>query len=97
MYHVFCYMCLFWYSYVFIPVLPSTLSEVLNSPTPFIAGVHAKLESEIEDLLDVIIVDLDGGSLKIPECVKVPEISPSVMDNVKKALTMVSQLIIVFV
>ncbi|XP_012944799.1 myotubularin-related protein 13 isoform X2 [Aplysia californica] len=77
------------YTYVFIPVLPTSLLEVLNSPTPFIAGVHAKLKDDIADLLDVIIVDLDGGSVRIPECVTIPPITDSILTSAKKALTMI--------
>jgi myotubularin-related protein 5/13 len=28
------------YSYVYIPLLPAALLEVLSTPTPFIMGVH---------------------------------------------------------
>ncbi|GFR59486.1 myotubularin-related protein 13, partial [Elysia marginata] len=77
------------YSYVFIPVLPTSLLEVLNSPTPLVAGVHASLKDEITDLLDVITVDLDGGSVKVPECVTVPPITEDVLIGAKKALTMI--------
>ncbi|GIY74577.1 myotubularin-related protein 13 [Caerostris extrusa] len=49
----------FKYSHVYIPLLPSALIEVLSTPTPFIMG------------LDVIVVDLDGGSLLVPECINV--------------------------
>ncbi|RUS71898.1 hypothetical protein EGW08_020336 [Elysia chlorotica] len=77
------------YSYVFIPVLPTSLLEVLNSPTPLVAGVHATLKDEITDLLDVITVDLDGGSVKVPECVTVPPITEDVLVGAKTALTMI--------
>ncbi|BFZ05320.1 hypothetical protein BsWGS_08359 [Bradybaena similaris] len=77
------------YTYVFIPVLPTSLLEVLNSPTPFIAGVHATLKNDIADLLDVIIVDLDGGSVRIPECVIIPSISEDILVRMKQALTMI--------
>jgi len=55
------------YSHVFIPILPSSLLEVLATPTPFIIGVNSIHEPEIVDLLDVIRVDLDGGAVTIPE------------------------------
>lgn len=57
----------FKYSHTFIPVLPATLIEFLSTPTPFIIGVHSSLKKEISDLLDVIIVDIDGGSVKVPD------------------------------
>ncbi|XP_074660812.1 myotubularin-related protein 13-like [Tubulanus polymorphus] len=68
------------YSYVYIPVLPSSLLEVLNTPTPFMAGVHAMHRLEVSELLDVIIVDLDGGSVHIPECISLSQI-PETLNN----------------
>ncbi|KFM81049.1 Myotubularin-related protein 13, partial [Stegodyphus mimosarum] len=61
----------FKYSHVYIPLLPSALIEVLSTPTPFIMGVHSSLKGEVLDLLDVIVVDLDGGSLVVPDCISV--------------------------
>ncbi|BFZ16266.1 hypothetical protein BsWGS_19305 [Bradybaena similaris] len=77
------------YTYVFIPVLPASLLEVLSSPTPFIAGVHASLQENIADLLDVITVDLDGGSVHVPECISVPSITDDILVRVKQALLMI--------
>ncbi|XP_033645492.1 myotubularin-related protein 13-like isoform X1 [Asterias rubens] len=57
------------YSYVYIPILPAALTEVLSTPTPFIMGVHSSLRNEMAELLDVIIADLDGGCISIPECI----------------------------
>lgn len=39
------------FSYVYIPLLPAGLYEVVNTPTPFIAGVHSSLKSEFVDLV----------------------------------------------
>ena len=55
------------YSHTLVPVLPHSLLEVLSSPTPFIIGVHSINQDHIADLLDVIVVDLDGGMIHIPE------------------------------
>ena len=41
----------FKYAHVYIPLLPAALTEVLNTPTPFVMGVHASLEEEVEDLV----------------------------------------------
>ncbi len=57
------------YSYVYIPILPAALTEVLSTPTPFIMGVHSSMKNEMAELLDVIIADLDGGCISIPECI----------------------------
>ena len=42
-------------SYVYIPLLPAGLLEVLNTPTPFIAGVHTSLKPDQSDLVRVLI------------------------------------------
>lgn len=61
----------FKYSHTYIPILPATLIEFLSTPTPFIIGVHSSLKREISDLLDVIVVDIDGGSVKVPDSLHV--------------------------
>lgn len=38
-------------SYVYVPILPAPLYEVLNTPTPFIAGVHSSLADDTADLV----------------------------------------------
>ena len=56
------------YSHVFIPILPSSLIEVLATPTPFIIGLHSLYKKEVSlELHDVIFVDLDGGAINLPE------------------------------
>jgi len=62
----------FRYTHVYIPILPAPLTEVLSTPTPFIMGIHSSLQTEITDLLDVIVVDLDGGLVTIPESLTPP-------------------------
>ncbi|CAG2109658.1 unnamed protein product, partial [Medioppia subpectinata] len=63
----------FVYNHIYIPILPSPLLEVLSTPTPFLMGIHSSLKNEVTDLLDVIVVDLDGGSVTIPDCLRVPD------------------------
>lgn len=56
-------------------------------------GVHSSLQTEITDLLDVIVADIDGGSIKIPESL-VPPVSTlpqSVWDMTQHSLTLVLQ------
>ena len=77
------------FSYVYIPILPAHLVEVLNSPTPYMAGVHSSLTEDTADLLDVIIVDLDGGSIKIPECVNIPMIPEPILSRTKNSLHLI--------
>ncbi|KAE8297021.1 Myotubularin-related protein 13 SET-binding factor 2 [Larimichthys crocea] len=77
------------YSYPYIPILPSRLLEVLSSPTPFIIGVHSMFQSEIQDLLDVIIADLDGGTIKIPECIHLSLLPEPVLHQTQTSLSLV--------
>ncbi|MFT7816707.1 myotubularin-related protein 13 isoform X1 [Arapaima gigas] len=77
------------YSYPYIPVLPSRLLEVLSSPTPFIIGVHSVFQSEIQELLDVIVADLDGGTIKIPECIHLSHLPEPLLQQTCSALSMV--------
>uniref|UniRef100_W5KEV6 SET binding factor 2 n=1 Tax=Astyanax mexicanus TaxID=7994 RepID=W5KEV6_ASTMX len=77
------------YSYPYIPILPSRLLEMLNSPTPFIMGVHSMFQREIHELLDVIIADLDGGTIKIPECIHLSQLPEPLLQNTQNALSVV--------
>ncbi|XP_037545485.1 myotubularin-related protein 13 [Nematolebias whitei] len=77
------------YSYPYIPILPSRLLEVLSSPTPFIIGVHSMFQSEIQDLLDVIIADLDGGTIKIPECIHLSLLPEPLLQQTQNTLSLV--------
>uniref|UniRef100_A0A8C5N5U4 SET binding factor 2 n=1 Tax=Gouania willdenowi TaxID=441366 RepID=A0A8C5N5U4_GOUWI len=77
------------YSYPYIPILPSRLLEVLSSPTPFIIGVHSMFQSEIQDLLDVIIADLDGGTIKIPECIHLSSLPEPLLHQTQSTLSLV--------
>ncbi|TTK78894.1 Myotubularin-related protein 13 [Bagarius yarrelli] len=77
------------YSYPYIPILPSGLLEVLSSPTPFIIGVHSMFQSEIQELLDVIIADLDGGTIKIPECIHLSQLPEPLLHTTRDLLSMV--------
>ncbi|XP_059831862.1 myotubularin-related protein 13 isoform X1 [Hypanus sabinus] len=77
------------YSYPYIPILPARLLEVLSSPTPFIIGVHSMFHSEIHELLDVIIADLDGGTIKIPECIHLSQLPEPLLHQTQEALSLV--------
>ncbi|XP_024150980.1 myotubularin-related protein 13 isoform X2 [Oryzias melastigma] len=77
------------YSYPYIPILPSRLLEVLSSPTPFVIGVHSIFQNEILDLLDVIIADLDGGTIKIPECIHLSPLPEPLLHQTQTSLSMV--------
>jgi myotubularin-related protein 5/13 len=55
------------YMHSLIPILPAAVGEMWGSPMPFMIGVHSSRLEEIVDLLDVVKVDLDGGSITVPE------------------------------
>jgi len=77
------------YSHTLIPVLPSLLLEVLSSPTPYIIGVHSQHREHIDELLDVITVDLDGGMITIPENMTIHQIMEPLRTNVAYELSLV--------
>lgn len=56
-------------------------------------GVHSSLQPEITDLMDVIVADIDGGSIRIPESL-VPPVSvlpDAIWESTQLSLTMVLQ------
>uniref|UniRef100_A0A8D0H4I3 SET binding factor 2 n=1 Tax=Sphenodon punctatus TaxID=8508 RepID=A0A8D0H4I3_SPHPU len=77
------------YSYPYIPILPAQLLEVLSSPTPFIIGVHSVFHTDVHELLDVIIADLDGGTIKIPECIHLSQLPEPLLHQTQSALSLV--------
>ena len=77
------------YSHVFIPILPTSLIEVLSTPTPFIMGVHSVHEREIQEVLDTIVVDLDGGALTLPENYKIYMVQESLLNKTRQELSLV--------
>ncbi|KAJ8911049.1 hypothetical protein NQ315_004696 [Exocentrus adspersus] len=81
----------FRYTHVFIPLLPAPLVEVLSTPTPFIMGVHSSLKSEVAELMDVIVADLDGGSITIPDGISVPLLPEPLLSNTQEALSLILQ------
>ncbi|KAI1882525.1 hypothetical protein AGOR_G00251650 [Albula goreensis] len=77
------------YSFTYVPILPGKLLEVLSTPTPFIIGVNSLFRPETQELLDVIIADLDGGTVTIPECVHVSLLPDPLLHQTQTALSMV--------
>uniref|UniRef100_A0A8C9W162 SET binding factor 1 n=1 Tax=Scleropages formosus TaxID=113540 RepID=A0A8C9W162_SCLFO len=77
------------YSFTYVPILPGKLLEVLSTPTPFIIGVSSFFRSETQELLDVIIADLDGGTVTIPECVHISLLPEPLLHQMQKSLSMV--------
>lgn len=81
----------FRYSYVYIPILPASLVEVLSSPTLFIMGVHCSLRNQITELMDVVVADLDGGAVHVPGSCHVPMLPEPLQTHIHEALTLVLQ------
>ncbi|KAJ8983459.1 hypothetical protein NQ317_013334 [Molorchus minor] len=81
----------FRYTHVYIPLLPAPLIEVLSTPTPFIMGVHSSLKSEVAELMDVIVADLDGGSIIIPDGISLPLLPEPLLSNTQEALSLILQ------
>eukprot|EP00026_Physarum_polycephalum_P000799 Phypoly_transcript_00800.p1 GENE.Phypoly_transcript_00800~~Phypoly_transcript_00800.p1 ORF type:complete len:1292 (+),score=205.60 Phypoly_transcript_00800:90-3965(+) len=55
----------FYWHHVYIPILPISLNDFLQAPTPFIMGLHTDYYREPVDLTDIVIVDLDKGTMKL--------------------------------
>ena len=81
----------FKYSHVYIPILPASLFEVLSTPTPFVIGVHSSRKKEVADILDVIIVDLDGGCVAVPDCVHIPSLDEASVSELTHLLCAVTR------
>ncbi|XP_037871165.1 myotubularin-related protein 5 isoform X2 [Bombyx mori] len=81
----------FRYAHVYIPLLPAGLAEVLATPTPFLIGVHSNLKEDVSELLDVIVADLDVGSLHIPAGVNIPRPEGKLLSSLQNALALVLQ------
>ncbi|XP_030072863.1 myotubularin-related protein 5 isoform X3 [Microcaecilia unicolor] len=77
------------YSFTYVPILPAQLLEVLSTPTPFIIGVNSLFRSETQELLDVIIADLDGGTITIPECIHISLLPDPLLHCTQTALSLV--------
>ncbi|XP_069085535.1 myotubularin-related protein 5 isoform X10 [Pleurodeles waltl] len=77
------------YSFTYVPILPAQLLEVLSTPTPFIIGVSSLFRTETQELLDVIIADLDGGTVMVPECIHIPLLPEPLLHRTQEALSLV--------
>ncbi|CAI5786790.1 Hypothetical predicted protein [Podarcis lilfordi] len=77
------------YSFTYVPILPAQLLEVLTTPTPFIIGVSSIFQAETQELLDVIIADLDGGTVTVPECIHISLLPEPLLHQTREALSMV--------
>ncbi|CAI5706481.1 unnamed protein product [Peronospora farinosa] len=71
--------------HVFAPILPKSMLECLQCPTPYLFGVHASYCEELREMLDregcgdgIVVVDLDADTIssqvrpQLPESVRGP-------------------------
>ncbi|CAG7827012.1 unnamed protein product [Allacma fusca] len=79
----------FEFNHTYVPHLPASTLDVCESPTPFIYGVHSSLKDECSGLIDVIIADLDGGSIAVPDGTSIPTLPEALWTTVKDQLAMV--------
>jgi hypothetical protein len=78
------------WSHVFAPILPKSMLECLQCPTPYLFGVHASYRTEVMEMLgrdgsdnDILLVDFDINTLSAP-------VTPQIPDHIR--LPLVSEL-----
>lgn len=81
----------FKYSHVYIPLLPAALVEILSTPTPFVMGVHSSLKTDVSELMDVIVADLDGGNIIVPDGLSLSLLPEPLLTNTQESLSLVLQ------
>lgn len=69
----------FQWCHIFIPVLPRILLDNLQCPAPFMIGINQEFAFKRDfpySVLDVVVVDLDEGTLQIPDGFRCPTAPP---------------------
>uniref|UniRef100_M4BMN9 UDENN domain-containing protein n=1 Tax=Hyaloperonospora arabidopsidis (strain Emoy2) TaxID=559515 RepID=M4BMN9_HYAAE len=68
------------WSHVFAPILPKSMLECLQCPTPYLFGVHASYRGELREMLEregcgdsIVVVDLDADKMSAPGRPQLPE------------------------
>ena len=64
------------WSNVYVPIVPTALVDYLDSPTPFIMGLNARIAWDPVTAPDVTIVDLDRGAVNVPASSPLPPLPP---------------------
>ncbi|POM71843.1 Hypothetical protein PHPALM_11536 [Phytophthora palmivora] len=61
------------WSHVFTPILPKSMLECLQCPTPYLFGVHSSYRVELREMLEregcgegIVVVDLDSDTMSSP-------------------------------
>ncbi|VDK71891.1 unnamed protein product [Litomosoides sigmodontis] len=102
-----CLLYPFSWPYTLIPVLPDSLLEIVNSPTPYLIGLLRtnmyKLKSLVvkdknqytDDLIqdDLVVVDLDGG-IFVPQLAELHPANENVDFKAKNAFALCEKLLI---
>lgn len=75
------------WSHVFAPILPKSMLECLQCPTPYLFGVHSSYRKELFEMLSregscdsIVMVDLDANSLS-------SVVHPQIPDELRQPLT----------
>ena len=78
----------FQWPHTYIPIVPSNLLEFVDSPTPYVMGIHnSQLENLESELEEVIVVNCDQNTLKLhPYFVPLPQ---DLMEWVKERLEVI--------
>ncbi|CAI5736923.1 unnamed protein product [Hyaloperonospora brassicae] len=68
------------WSHVFAPILPKSMLECLQCPTPYLFGVHASYRGELREMLEregcgdgIVVVDLDADTMSSPGRPQLPD------------------------
>lgn len=64
----------FEWPYTYIPILPTSLSDVLQAPLPLLIGMHRSFIDEIHVGQDLVLVDLDRSLVYIPKNVSMRKV-----------------------
>ncbi|PRP87362.1 ribosome assembly protein 4 (RSA4) [Planoprotostelium fungivorum] len=79
----------FAWHHIYVPILACNMGDFLQAPTPFIMGVHSSYYKPRDDLEEVVIVDLDRGTIDNPKKeLQLPAEEESVLiDGLKRLLS----------
>jgi hypothetical protein len=74
--------------HLFTPILPSNCLETIQSPTPFIVGLHRSLANQMRslDIESHLFLDLDDGKLVMNGLDEIPNWVPNLKDGSPAAL-----------
>ena len=77
----------FRYQHVFIPVMPTALSEYLEAPVPYLIGMPTNEMSDLNDnRLQVTLVDLDANKVTLGTAIEMPDLPHFEQDVLRREL-----------